>query len=129
MPKRTSVDNTPIKVVMIMLDNHMSSTVMVAQKQLQKDLPGLQLCAHAATDWANNPLALEKCLQDIAEGDIIFATMLFVEDHINPVLPALKARREACDAMVACMSATEIVGLTKIGRFKMGGKESRRSSS
>jgi magnesium chelatase subunit H len=124
MPKRTSVDNTPIKVVMIMLDNHMSSTVMVAQKQLQKDLPGLQLCAHAATDWANNPLALEKCLQDIAEGDIIFATMLFVEDHINPVLPALKARREACDAMVACMSATEIVGLTKIGRFKMGGKES-----
>jgi magnesium chelatase subunit H len=124
MPKHTSVDNTPIKVVMIMLDNHMSSTVMVAQKQLQKDLPGLQLCAHAATDWANNPLALEKCLQDIAEGDIIFATMLFVEDHINPVLPALKARREACDAMVACMSATEIVGLTKIGRFKMGGKES-----
>lgn len=124
MPKHTSVDNTPIKVVMIMLDNHMSSTVMVAQKQLQKDLPGLQLNAHAATDWANNPLALEKCLQDIAEGDIIFATMLFVEDHINPVLPALKARREACDAMVACMSATEIVGLTKIGRFKMGGKES-----
>ena len=124
MPKHTSVDNTPIKVVMIMLDNHMSSTVMVAQKQLQKDLPGLQLCAHAATDWANNPLALEKCLQDIAEGDIIFASMLFVEDHINPILPALKDRREACDAMVAIMSASEVVGLTKVGRFKMGGKES-----
>ena len=124
MPKHTSVDNTPIKVVMIMLDNHMSSTVMVAQQQLQKDLPGLQLNAHAATDWANNPLALEKCLKDIAEGDIIFVTMLFVEDHINPVLPALKARRDDCDAMVACMSATEIVTLTKIGRFKMGGKQS-----
>ncbi len=124
MPKHTSVDNTPIKVVMIMLDNHMSSTVMFAQKQLQKDLPGLQLCAHAATDWANNPLALEKCLQDIAEGDIIFVSMLFVEDHINPILPALKDRREACDAMVAIMSATEVVGLTKVGRFKMGGKES-----
>lgn len=102
----------------------MSSTVMRAKKALKKDLPGLELNAHAATDWANNPLALEKCLKDIAEGDIIFVTMLFIEDHINPVLPALQARREACDAMIACMSASEIVGLTKMGRFKMGGKES-----
>ena len=114
----------PFRFVLITLDSHMSSTVMRAQKLLKKDMSGLELNAHAATDWANNPLALEKCLKDIAEGDIIFVSMLFIEDHINPILQALKDRREACDAMVAIMSATEVVGLTKIGKFKMGGKES-----
>lgn len=125
MQKHTSVNKpTPVRVVLIMLDNHMSSTILRAEKLLRKDIPGLELKAHAATDWHNNPTALENCIKDIEQGDIIFATMLFIEDHINPILPALKARREACDAMVACMSATEVVGLTKMGRFKMGGKES-----
>jgi magnesium chelatase subunit H len=49
--------------------------------------------------------ALERCLDDIAKGDIIVVTMLFMEDHIKAVLPALQARREHCDAMVGCMSA------------------------
>jgi len=93
----------PFRFVLITLDSHMSSTVMRAQKLLKKDMSGLELNAHAATDWANNPLALEKCLKDIAEGDIIFVSMLFIEDHINPILQALKDRREACDAMVAIM--------------------------
>ena len=31
--------------------------------------------------------------------------MLFMEDHFLPVLPALQARRDHCDAMVCAMSA------------------------
>ena len=41
-------------------------------------------------------------------GDIVIATMLFMEDHIRAVLPALQARRDHCDAMVCCMSAGEV---------------------
>lgn len=43
-----------------------------------------------------------------------------MEDHYKPVIEALKARRNDCDAMVCAMSAGEIVGLTRMGGFDMG---------
>jgi magnesium chelatase subunit H len=42
--------------------------------------------------------------------------MLFMEDHIKAVLPALQARRDDCDAMICCMSAAEVMKLTRMGR-------------
>jgi magnesium chelatase subunit H len=42
-----------------------------------------------------------------------------MEDHFLPVLPALKARREHCDAMVCAMSASEVMSLTRMGKFSM----------
>ncbi len=45
--------------------------------------------------------------------------MLFLDDHIQAVLPDLMARREACDAMIGCMSAGEVMRLTRLGRFAM----------
>ena len=42
------------------------------------------------------------------------------------MLPALKARREHCDAMVCAMSAGEVVKLTRMGRFDMSGAGERR---
>jgi magnesium chelatase subunit H len=49
--------------------------------------------------------------------------MLFMEDHIQAVLPALEARQADCDALVCCMSAAEVVRLTRIGGFKMDGSQ------
>ena len=45
--------------------------------------------------------------------------MMFMEEQIKAVLPALAARRDHCDAMVVCMSAGEVMKLTRIGRFDM----------
>ena len=50
--------------------------------------------------------------------------MMFMEDHIEAVLPALKARRDHCDAMICCMSAAEVMPLTRMGRFRMDGEQS-----
>jgi len=58
-------------------------------------------------------------VQDIARGDIVLATMLFMEDHYLPVFEALKAKRDHCDAMVCAMSAGDVVKLTKIGKLDM----------
>ncbi len=49
--------------------------------------------------------------------------MLFMEDHVKAVLPDLLARRNACDVMIGCMSAPEIVKLTRVGRFNMDGTQ------
>ena len=120
MPKRTSpADSTPIRVVVVTMDSHLSSAAERARVALRRDLPGLELVVHAADEWAGDEAALEACRADIARGDIVIACMLFLDDHIRPVLPALAARRDHCDAMLACLSAGEVVKLTRLGRFNM----------
>jgi magnesium chelatase subunit H len=120
MRKRISaVDPTPIRVVIVTMDSHLAGAALRARGLLRHDLPGLELVVHAASEWAGDDAALEACRADIATGDIVVAAMLFLEDHIRAVLPALQARRESCDAMLCCLSASEIVKLTKLGRFSM----------
>ena len=45
--------------------------------------------------------------------------MLFLDDHIRAVLPALEARREHCAAMLGLMSGAEVVKLTRLGDYRM----------
>jgi magnesium chelatase subunit H len=122
-PRRTSVaDRTPVTVVIVTMDTHLSSATARATVTLRRALPGLELRVHAASEWSDRPDALQRCVEDIGRADIVIATMLFMEEHFLPVLPALRARRDACDAMVCAMSAPEVVRLTRLGRFAMDGE-------
>ncbi|RTL66326.1 MAG: DUF3479 domain-containing protein, partial [Hyphomicrobiales bacterium] len=112
MPKRIShAESDPIRVVMVTMDSHLASAVARAEADLRRELDGLSLTIHAADEWGNDPALLARCHADIATADIIIVTMLFLEDHIQAVLPHLLARRETCDAIVCCLSAAEIVRL------------------
>lgn len=111
---------TTMRVVVVTMDSHLAGAMMQARDVLRRDIPGLELSVHAADEWGTDAEALAACHTDIARGDIVIATMLFLEDHINLVLPALRARRDACDAMVCCLSAGEVMKLTRLGRFDMG---------
>ncbi len=128
-PKRTSAASlatAPItvhpamRVVIVTMDSHLASAAERANRALAKTMPGLKLVIHAAAEWGGDGAALKRCEDDIAHGDIVIATMLFMEEHFTPVLPALKARRESCDAMVCAMSAAEVMKLTRMGKFDMG---------
>jgi magnesium chelatase subunit H len=109
----------PTRVVLVTMDSHLASAAERANRTLGKLLPGVTLKVHAAAEWGDKPDALQNCIDDIARGDIVIATMLFMEEHFTPVLPALKARREHCDAMVCAMSAGEVSKLTRMGKFDM----------
>ncbi len=124
-PKRIS-DASPVvvRMVIVTMDTHLASAAERAATGMARELPGLSLTVHAASEFAARPAALERCLEGIAGADIVVATMLFLEDHFTPVLKALEARREACDAMICMMSAAEVVRLTRIGRFCMDGSQS-----
>jgi magnesium chelatase subunit H len=122
MPKRISAaDRTPIRVVIVTMDSHLASAASRARATLQAELPGLDLAIHAADEWSCNQAALTHCREDIAKGDIVVATMLFLDEHIQAVMPALLARREQCDAMIGCLSAGEVVRLTRLGKLTMSG--------
>jgi magnesium chelatase subunit H len=101
------------------MDSHLGGALTRAEGFLRRDLPNLELTMHAADEWDGNPSALTACHADIASADIVIATMLFLEDHIRAVLPALAARREHCDAMICMLSAGEVVRLTRVGKFNM----------
>ncbi|WP_348760526.1 magnesium chelatase subunit H [uncultured Salinisphaera sp.] len=118
-----SNDSPDIRVAIVTMDRHLAGATERAEQALKQDLPNLKLTLHAASDWEHNAEALATCRDDIARADIIVASMLFMEDHVNPVLDALQARRDHCDALVACMSAGEVVRLTRIGRLDMSAKQ------
>jgi magnesium chelatase subunit H len=109
----------PYRVVLVTMDSHLSAAAERAEATLRQEIPGLTLTVHAADEWGGDPRALEACLADIATGDLVVATMLFLEDHVRPVQGALAARRDHCDAMLCCMSASDITKLTRLGKFDM----------
>jgi magnesium chelatase subunit H len=106
-------------VVLVTMDGHLAQAALRANAVLQRRVPGLTLGVHAASVFSNDARALQACHDDIAQADIVIVTMLFMEDHFLPVLPALRARRDHCDAMVCAMSAAEVMRLTRMGRFRM----------
>jgi magnesium chelatase subunit H len=110
---------TPVRVVVITLDNHLSGAFQRAQAIFDRTAPGVTIGFHAAADWEEKPHTLDAARADIARADIILCTMLFLEDHIRAVLPALTARREECDAIVGLMSAADVVKLTRMGEYRM----------
>ncbi|MDQ0315462.1 magnesium chelatase subunit H [Amorphus orientalis] len=109
----------PVRVVIVTLDSHLASAVERARLTLQRDLPGLTIDFHTTSDWTEDPGALARCEADIAAGDIIIVTMLFLDEHVRAISPALAARRDQCDAMLCCFSAAEVMKLTRVGRFSM----------
>lgn len=120
MPKPISgAEAPPIKVVVVTLDNHLASAADRAAVTLKQTYPGLELAFHAAADFGASEERLARCRADIASGDIIITNMMFLEDHIQAVLPALTERAPHCDAIVGSMSGPEIVRLTRLGGLDM----------
>jgi magnesium chelatase subunit H len=107
----------PIRVVFVTLDTHLAGAVERAERKLSGS--GIMIGYHAASEWDRDAAALPRALADIGRADIVIATMLFMDDHINAVLPALQARRDQCDAMIGLMSGSEVVRLTRMGGYSM----------
>jgi len=106
----------------VTLDSHLAGAAARAEESLREELPGLSLVVHAADEWGSDGQALARAIADIGRADLVIATMLFLDEHIRAVMPALQARRDACDAMFCGLSAGEVVRLTRLGRFSMSGE-------
>ena len=110
---------TPLRVVVVTMDTHLASATDRARTELVRDMPGLSIALHAATEWAGDATALARCRADIARADVILCAMLFMEAHYADILPDLTARAADCDAIVSIMSDGPVMRLTRLGRFRM----------
>ncbi|WP_120077868.1 magnesium chelatase subunit H [Aurantiacibacter odishensis] len=106
-----------VRVTIVTLDKHLKGAAERAGDELAMD--NIHLSLHAAADWDREPASLDRAKEDVAKADIVIATMLFLDDHVRAIMPALQERREQCDAMLGLMSAGEIVKLTRLGNYRM----------
>ncbi|MEO0915800.1 MAG: magnesium chelatase subunit H, partial [Pseudomonadota bacterium] len=107
------------RVVILTLDSHAAGPVLRASDRLHRDFPGLSVSVHAAAEWGESPNSFAAAKEAIASADIVVTTLLFLEDHIRPILPLLEARRPHCDAMVGIISDAAIVNTTKMGTLDL----------
>ena len=120
MPKPISrADALPISIALVTMDGHLGAVIDGVRTAFARDYPGLTISLHTADRWAGDRVALQSCEAAIASADIVIATMLFLDEHIQLVAPALRARRDRCDAMVCALSAAEVTNLTRMGRLDM----------
>ena len=110
---------TPLRVTIVTLDNHMAAAIDRAGEALRAEMPGLVLTQHAIGTWGGEEAPREACRADIERADVIVVSMIFLEEHARTLAPWLEARREDCDCLVACLSAAEIVKLTRLGELNM----------
>ncbi len=116
---RDEVIHKPYRVVIVTLDSHAAGPALRVAARLAPDFPGLDVQVYAAAEWAECPEELTRAKTAIAQGDIIIANLLFLEEHIKAILPAMQARRDHCDAMLGVIADGEIVRLTRMGDLDM----------
>lgn len=114
----------PYRVLIITLDSHSVGPVERASCRLGVEFSGLDVAVHAASDWAENPQNFATTIEAIESADIIITNLLFLEDHVQPLLPFLNARRDTCDAMIGVICDAALVKLTKMGGLDMSAPQS-----
>jgi len=117
--------SVPVRFVIVTLDAHLAGTMARVRASLARDIPGLELIVHVASDWPVDPASAAACTRDLATADFIALTQLFQEEQVTVVQEAVQARREKCDMVVALLCAPELSALTRMGKFAPSGtKES-----
>jgi len=114
----------PYRVVILTLDSHAAGPCARVAERMAEDFPGLELSVHAAAEWGECDAALARARAAIASADIVVANLLFLEEHINAILPDLEARRDHCDAMAGIIADGQIVKCTRMGTLDMAAPES-----
>ncbi|MBD0864154.1 MAG: magnesium chelatase subunit H [Rhodobacteraceae bacterium] len=112
------------RVVIVTLDSHVAGPVRRAADNLALDYPGLSISIHAAAEWGESPGMFEAAEEAVRSADILIANLLFLEEHVTRILPAMQARRDACDAIIGVVADAAIVRLTKMGSLDMSAPDS-----
>ncbi len=106
-------------IVIVTLDSHAAGPAARVEPRLAKDFPGLNISIHAAAEWAEDPSALARTKVALQTADIIVANLIFIEEHINAILPDLRAARDRVDAFIGVIADAQITKLTKMGDLDM----------
>ena len=145
MPKRTSAaDSARIRFVIVPWTATCPVPRARAGAALRRDYPGLSLTMHARRRMGQRSDGARSAAAPTSRGgDIVIATMLFLEDHFRPVLPALRrgantatrwcaavgGRGRAADAARQVHHGRRVAGAMALLKRLRGKKARRRSGT
>ncbi|WP_371156102.1 cobaltochelatase subunit CobN [Jannaschia sp. 2305UL9-9] len=109
----------PYRVTIITLDPLSAGPVQRVVPAIAAEYPNIEVSVHAAGEWAETPGTLDAAIAAVGRADIVICGLLFIDEHIQAILPALRARRDHCDAMVGMVSDPAVVKLTRMGELDM----------
>ncbi len=112
------------RIAIVTLDAHNARPCERALAALATDFPGLEIEIFAAAQWGEDPASFDRAKAAIERADIIIVNLLFLEEHVRPLLPILMARRDHCDAMVGMICDAALVKQTRMGSLDMAAPES-----
>lgn len=115
---------TPYRIAIVTLDSHNARPCELALENMCVDYPGLEVDIFAAATWSDNPNEFDKAKEAIERADLIVANLLFLEEHVKPLLPVIEARRDHCDAVVGIICDAALVKQTRMGSLDMQAPES-----
>ena len=115
----TTGNRVGYRIALITLDAHAAGPCDRASSSLTAEFPGLSIEVHAAAEWGENPTSLSSAKAAILNADIIVINLLFLEEHVQAIIPQLTERRNNCDAMIGVISDASIVKLTRMGSLDM----------
>ena len=114
-----NVIQSEYRVAIVTLDPHVAGTLTRISPLLAPEFPGIHVEVFAAAEWENTPEALEDAKAAIAKADIVVCCLLFLEMQVKAIAPAIRARRDHCDAVVGVVCDPELIALTKMGDLDM----------
>jgi magnesium chelatase subunit H len=115
---------TPYRIAIVTLDSHNARPCERALANMNVDFPGLEVDIFAAATWSDHPEEFTKAKNAIEKADLIVANLLFLEEHVKPLLPVIEARRDQCDAVVGIICDAALVKQTRMGSLDMQTPES-----
>jgi magnesium chelatase subunit H len=115
----TRMQAATYRVAIVTLDAHAMGPAMRALPKLRRDFPGLDVSLHAAAEWSENPGALQRAKDAVNAANLVVANLLFIEEHVQAILPELTAARARADAFVGVIADPAIVSLTRMGDLDM----------
>jgi magnesium chelatase subunit H len=107
------------RVVIITLDQHTAGPIARLSPKLAAEFPGLRVDVFASAEWENDPSALDAAIAAVGEADILVGNLVFLENQLNAIVPAMRARRDHCDAFIGVIADPSIVELTRMGDLDM----------
>ena len=107
------------RVVVVTLDAHAAGPFARVAARLASEVPGLEIAVHAAAEWGEAPDRLAAARAAVDAADIVVCGLLFLDEHVQAILPNLLARRDRCDAVLGMVSDPAIVRATRMGELDM----------
>jgi magnesium chelatase subunit H len=112
---------TLVKLVYVVLEPQYQSAVAAGAENINlKDKHVAMDVRGYLIEELRDPERYEEFKRDVAEADIFFASMIFMEDYANKIVDAVKPHMDHIKSSVIFPSMPQVMRLSKVGAFSMG---------